>query len=136
MILLADANARVGQMSNGEEETPSGACFHETIHSRLEHVVACDLRRLPLGPRPYMDPPEGAGEPSRLHRNISDRLADWHFQQVRSWTEFGLQAHGHLHHNAACLQFRCVIEGSEVLHRVFNPGLQLFGSQEEAWQTQ
>ena len=60
--------------------------------------------------------------------------ARWHFTSMHSWTDFQLQAHGHLHdHHAVCVEFDCHLPGSGACVQVRRPmPLQPVGTDAEA----
>ena len=136
MLVLVDANARVGsrisnaiQGHHAEEENGNGACFHEFLIA--SHLwVPSTFSSFHMGPGHTWT--HAAGNQSRIdYIAVPSR---WQFTSMCSWTDFQLQAHGHLHdHHAVCLEFRCHLPGSEACLTVKRPApLQPLGPGLEA----
>ena len=138
MIVLTDANARLGTRISSavhghyaEEENDNGACFHEFLLA--QHLwVPSTFSEFHVGPGHTWTHP--AGKQSRI--DFIAVPAGWHFTSMVSWTDFQLQAHGHLHdHHAVSVsvEFECHLPGNRACVQVKRPmPLQPVGTNAEA----
>ena len=120
MILMGDFNARVGQVTStaigawgGDDESIAGGLLHEFL-----------LRQGLFLPATFEGIHEGPTY-TWIHRNGAKARLDyvaiplkWTTTRLRTWNDFGLQAHQHLHdHLATCMQLTATIGGSPELTR-------------------
>ena len=120
MILMGDFNARVGSTTSkaigglgAEDEIFAGGLLHEFL-LRAGLFLTATFDGIHSGPTRTWIHPNGAV--ARLdYRAIPLR---WATPKLHTWTDFGLQAHQHLHdHQATCMQIQAVLRGEPELVR-------------------